>query len=133
AFVLLALLAATLAIPEARSALFRVLHIGGEEIQLVEQLPEVGAQPQLDVVLGRRVSLEQARREAGFHVRELAEKPDRVYLGQRRTVWFVYGTLQHVRLLVAQTNRLAIDSRFIYKVVGQGTQVSEVSVHGARG
>ena len=39
--VLLAALAATLAIPDPRSALFRVLHIGGERIELVDELPDI--------------------------------------------------------------------------------------------
>ena len=57
----LAALAATLAIPDARSALLRVLHIGGARIEFVEELPAVTPSPpelDLDLVLGRRVTLE---------------------------------------------------------------------------
>jgi hypothetical protein len=134
AFVLLAVTAATLAVPAARSALFRVLHIGGEEIQLVDDLPEVEAQPDLGYVLGQRVSLGRARREAGFDLRELDEAPDRVYLGEHRTVWFLYGAPQRVHLLVAQTRLETLDRAFILKkLVPSSTIVREVSVDGARG
>jgi hypothetical protein len=134
AFVLLAVTAATLAVPAARSALFRVLHIGGEEIQLVDDLPEVEAQPDLGYVLGQRVSLGRARREAGFDLRELDEAPDRVYLGEHRTVWFLYGSPERVHLLVAQTRLETLDHAFILKkLVPSSTSVHEVSVGGARG
>ena len=134
AFVLLAVTAATLAVPAARSALFRVLHIGGEEIQLVDDLPEVEAQPDLGYVLGQRVSLGRARREAGFDLRELDKAPDRVYLGEHRTVWFLYGSPERVHLLVAQTRLETLDHAFILKkLVPSSTSVHEVSVGGARG
>jgi hypothetical protein len=134
AFVVLAGLAATLAVPAARSALFRVLHIGGEEIQLVDQLPEVEAQPDLGYVLGQRVSIARARHEAGFDLRELAETPDRVYLGEHGTVWFLYGSPERVHLLVAQTELESLDRAFILKkLVPSSTEVRSVSVEGARG
>jgi hypothetical protein len=133
----LAALAATLAIPDARSALLRVLHIGGARIEFVEELPAVTPAPpelDLDLVLGRRVTLEQARRATGFDLRELDAAPDRVYLGSRGTVWFVYGTPQRVRLLVAQTPGFEVDEAFILKkLVAAGTRVENVSVAGERG
>jgi hypothetical protein len=134
AFVLVAVVAATLAIPDARSALFRVLHIGDEEIELVDELPQVPAQPDLRSALGRRVSLAMAQREAGFRLRRLDEPPDRVYLGDRGTVWFLYGTPARVRLLLAQTRRLRVDPPLLFKKVAQGdTRVEEVSVDGSEG
>jgi hypothetical protein len=137
AVVALAALAATLAIPDARSALFRVLHIGGEQIELVDELPPVPPQPaeiDLDLALGTRATLEQARRQAGFDLRELDTEPDRVYLGGRGTVWFLYGTPQNVRLLIAQTPRVTIDEPFILKkLVASGTPVEQLSIGGARG
>ncbi|MBM2822130.1 MAG: hypothetical protein HW413_876 [Thermoleophilia bacterium] len=133
----LAALAATLAIPDARSALLRVLHIGGARIEFVEELPAVTPAPpelDLDLVLGRRVTLEQARRATSFDLRELDAAPDRVYLGSRGTVWFLYGTPQRVRLLVAQTPGLEVDEAFILKkLVAAGTRVENVSVVGERG
>jgi hypothetical protein len=133
AFVIIAALAATLAIPDARSALFRVLHIGGEEIQFVDELPQVESDAGLPYRLGRNVSLAAARQQADFTLRELDEGPDGVYLGEHGTVWFLYGTPERVRLLVAQTAELDLDSRFMFKLVSPDTRVSEVSVGGARG
>jgi hypothetical protein len=134
---LLAALVATLAIPDARSALLRILRIGGEQIELVDALPEVTpAQAELDLELslGMRATIEQARREAGFDVRELETQPDRVYLGDRGTVWFLYGTPSSVRLLVAQTPLHSVDEfLFLKKLASPETMVEEVDVDGARG
>jgi len=130
----LALIGATLAIPDARSALFRILNIGGERIQLVDELPEVDLAEDLESSLGERVTLAEARARSGIELRELEVAPDRVYLGERGTVWFLYGTPENVRLLVAQTPRLSVDEPAILKKLsGAGTQIEEVSVNGAPG
>jgi len=132
-----AALAATLAIPEARSALLRVLRIGGERIELVDELPAVILAPaelDLEFALGVRVTLEEARRTSGFDLRELDEAPDRVYLGSRGTVWFLYGTPERVHLLMAQTPRHSFAQDFILKkLAGAGTQVEHVDVGGSPG
>lgn len=135
AVVVLAALAATLAIPDARSALFRVLHIGGERIELVDDLPDVSSTGlDLDVVLGRLVTLEEARRNAGFDIRELDEAPNRVYLGERGTVWLLYGTPERIRLLVAQTPLLFVEESLILKkLAGPGTQIEQVALDGSTG
>ena len=137
AVAVIATLAAILAIPEARSALFRVLRIGGERIELVDQLPAVTpAPPELDLefVLGVRVTLEEGRRTSGFDLRKLDETPDRVYRGARGTVWFLYGTPERVRLLVAQTPLHTVAEDFILKkFAGPGTQVEHVVVGGSTG
>ena len=134
AFALLALLAATLAIPDARSALFRVLHIGGEEIQFVDELPQVSPGYGIDVTLGREVTLDAARRESRVRLRMLDEKPDRVYVDFNRTVWFLYGTPEHVRLLLAQTPKVRLDEVLMFKkIAAGGTKVEGVSVGGAQG
>ena len=128
-----AALLATLAIPDARSALLRILHLGGAQIELVDELPPVPAEPiELDILLGDRTTLELARRDAGFELRELDEAPDRVSIGDHGTVWFLYGSLRNVRLLVAQTPRFGIDQDFILKkLVAAGTTVEEIEVDGA--
>jgi hypothetical protein len=55
-----------------------------------------------------------------------------VYLGDRGTVWFLYGEPDATRLLVAQTPRAAIDEPFILKkLVQSGTSVEQASVRGA--
>jgi hypothetical protein len=130
--VLLVGLAAVLAVPDARSALLRVLHLGGERIELVDELPP--APSGLDeTALGEQVTLAEARRRAGFPLRELPAPPDRVYLlGTRPTVWYVYGPPGDVRLLVSQTPRLVVDRDLIAKKsVGPGTQLGETDVDGS--
>lgn len=135
AILALAALGAALAVPEARSALFRVLHIGSERIELVDELPPVEESGLGTSFLGEQVSLDEARRRAGFRLRELEEPPDRVYLdGERPTVWFLYGAPREARLLVAQVPRLLVDERlFLKKLATPETSVEEVSISGARG
>jgi hypothetical protein len=134
ALVLLAALLATLAIPDARSALFRALHIGGASIEVGDELPEVPAEPDLELTLGQRVTLAEATRDAGFDVRRLDEEPDAVYLGDRGTVWLLYGSPQRPRLLLAQTPFHSVDQELLLKkVAAAGTTVELVAVDGARG
>jgi hypothetical protein len=134
AVVALAALTATLAVPDARAALLRFLHIGGERIELVDELPEITTQPDLELALGEQVTLEEAEQRSDFDLRQLDEDPDRVYLGDRGTVWFLYGTPERIRLLVGQTPRLTVDEPAILKKLsGAGTAVEEVGVNGARG
>ena len=134
AFAVLAVAAllAALAIPDARSALARFLQIGGDRIQLVERLPKVPmTQPELELTLGERVSLDDARERASFPLLELDEQPDAVFLGERGTVWFLYGTSDAARLLVAQTPEVAIDEPFVLKkLVEAGTTVERATVRG---
>jgi hypothetical protein len=130
--VVLVALAAVLAVPDARSALLRVLHLGGERIELVDELPP--APSELDeTALGEQVTLAEARRRAGFPLRELPAPPDRVYLlGTRPTVWYVYGPPGDVRLLVSQTPRLVVDRDLIAKKsVAPGTSLGETDVDGS--
>jgi hypothetical protein len=134
ALVVVAALAATLAIPDARSALFRFLSIGGERIELVDSLPEVPAQEDLELALGERVSLEEARRASSFPLRELDKPPDRVYLGERGTVWFLYGSPERVRLLVAQSSLLPPgEDVLLKKLASPETRVERVEVDGSPG
>jgi hypothetical protein len=135
ALVLVAALAAALASPDARSAFLRILHIGGERIELVEELPPiVPSPPELDIelTLGERVSLGEARRRARYDLLELDRPPDRVYLGPRDTVWFLYGRPDAVRLLVGQTPEVTVDEPFILKkLAGAGTRIETTAVRGA--
>ena len=136
AAVLVAALLAVLAIPDARSALLRFFHIGAARIEVVDELPTVAPEPpelDLETALGERVSLAQARRLAGFDLLELEKRPDRVYLGPRGTVWFLYGRPDAVRLLVAQTPRLRLDEPFILKkLAGAGASVETTRVRDNR-
>jgi hypothetical protein len=132
---LAAALLATLAIPDARSALLRFLQIGGVRIELVDDLPAVApSEAELELTLGQRVSLDEARFRAGFDLLELETEPDRVYLGERGTVWLLYGTPSAVRLLVAQVPDVGIDEpSLVKKLAAAGTSVDEVDVRGQRG
>jgi hypothetical protein len=134
AVLVLAAMGATLAIPDARSAFLRIFDIGGERIEVVDDLPEVPVRTALEGTLGERVTLEEARRESGLELRGLDADPDRVYLGERGTVWFLYGTPGRPRLLLAQTARLVADEPALAKKLAeQGTSVELVDVDGARG
>ena len=134
AAVLVAVLLAALAIPDARSALARFFHIGAARIEVVDELPAVEPQPpelDLELALGERVSLAEARRRAGYDLLELDEAPDRVYLGPRDSVWFLYGRPDAVRLLVAQTPKLSLDEDFILKkLAAAGHEVEPATVRG---
>jgi hypothetical protein len=134
AVALLAALTATLAIPDARSALFRFLTIGGERIELVDELPAVPVEHDLELTLGNQVTLEEARRRSEFGVRELETDPDRVYLGDRGTVWFLYGSPASPRLLLAQTPLAFLDEQLILKkLASPETSVEQVDVDGSPG
>ena len=134
AVVVLAALAATLAIPDARAALFRWLSIGGERIELVDELPEIPAQDDLELALGEPVTLEEARRRSVLPLRELEMAPDRVYDSGQGTIWFLYGTPERPRLLVAQSSLLPpLHEILLKKLVTAETRVERVDVHGSPG
>ncbi|MBA3375334.1 MAG: hypothetical protein H0U00_05905 [Actinobacteria bacterium] len=134
AVVALAALGATLAIPDARAALLRLLSIGGERIELVDELPEVPLQDDLEVALGQRVTFEEARQRSTFALRELEKPPDRVYVGGQGTVWFLYGTPERVRLLVAQSSLVPpVEGILLKKLVAPETRVERVDVRGSPG
>ena len=128
----LAALVASLAIPDARSALLRFLQIGGARIELVDELPVVSPSPaELELMLGQRVSIDEARSSASFELLELDDEPDAVYLGDRGSVWFLYGRPDAARLLVAQTPELEVDEPFILKkLAASGTSVEPLTVRG---
>ena len=134
ALALVAAVGATLAIPPARSAFLRILHIGGEEIRIVDELPPVEPQLNLEVALGPRVTLAEAQRRFPSRLRALDEKPDAVYFSaQTRTVWFLYGTPEHVRLLLAQTPGSVDRGIALKKMAAEGTRFEYVDVGGAQG
>lgn len=130
----IALLGATLAIPEARSAFLRIFDIGGERIEIVDELPEIPVVRELERTLGERVTLAEAARRSDLELRGLEQAPDRVYLGARGTVWFLYGTPERPRLLLSQTPLLDVDGPALQKkLADMGTTVELVDVDGADG
>jgi hypothetical protein len=100
----------------------------------VEELPPVTPADSLEF-LGEQVSLEEARRRAGFEPLQLegAGPPDAVYVKEPGMISFVYGRDLDVRLILSQVNG-AIDRGFVFKKVGAGgTLVEELTVDGGRG
>jgi hypothetical protein len=133
--VLVAAAAATLALsPGARSAFLEWLGIRGAVVVRVDELPPVTPSQSLEH-LGEQVSLEEARRRAGFELLELegAGAPDAVYVNEPGMVSFVYGRDLDVRLILSQIHG-ALEEGFLFKKVGAGgTLVDEVTVDGGRG
>ncbi len=137
ALALVAALAATLAIPQARSAFLRIFHVGGEEIQIVEKLPPL--RPVANFDLGERLSLADARRRVGFKVLVPEEEPDAVYLRDYASsgvlggeVTLLYGTPQEVKLLMTERHA-DLDFRLVKKIAEPGTRIDFVQVRGANG
>ena len=119
--------AVAFAVPTARSAILRFLHLRGVRIELVDRLPEVRTAGPLD--LGIQISLDDAERTAGFRplTSTLLGRPDRV-TWDGAMVWFVYGD---VRLLVSQflgTEHLDL----VKKLVEPRTMITPVSIGGRR-
>jgi hypothetical protein len=127
----LAIVAGVMAVPQARSAILDFFGIGGVTVVQVDELPQVDAPP-LD--LGRRVSLDEAERQAGFEVLEPElDDPDAVYVRQGPTgvqVGFRWGPETRPRLLLTQ-HRGRVGLEFARKVVGEGTRVEQLEVDGS--
>ena len=126
-------LAATLAVPGARSAFLELFHLKGATVQVVEVLPPVVPSTSLDG-LGERVSLAEARRRAGFDLvePEALGEPDAVRAGDGGMVSFVYGEGLDVRMIFSQA-RGRTEPVFLKKLAGGGTVVRQVTVSGERG
>jgi hypothetical protein len=123
---------AVLAVPPARTAILDWFGFGGVEIRRVTELPEVPADGRL--VLGERVSLEEARRRAQHPVLLPAAsgEPDAVFLDTSfpgRPVALVYGPAARPRLLVLQFSAAPL----IEKALRFETTVEEVTVDGRPG
>jgi hypothetical protein len=130
AVVLVAALGVLAFSPGARTAFLELFDIRGASVSRVEQLPEVEPIEREDL-LGVRVPLATARRQAGFELAGLGE-PDAVYLRGDGLVTFVYGSIERPRLLLSQVRGSVWDG-FVKKVSGLGTSIEEVEVAGERG
>jgi hypothetical protein len=121
-------LAVAFAVPPARSAILRFLHLQGVRIELADELPQVRASGATD--LGYAVPLADAERTAGFRplTSALLGTPDGVTF-DGEMLWFRYG---RVRLLVSQF-RGSERAELIKKVVEPDTQIYPVSIRGRRG
>ena len=118
------LLGATLAIPDARSALLpRPLDRRRADRARRRAARGRGRPDDLELTLGERVTLDEAQASAATsRCASSTGEPDRVYVGERGTVWFLYGTPEDVRLLVAQTPLLdaSTSPALLKKLVGRG-------------
>jgi hypothetical protein len=117
-------LGAALAVPSARTALLDLLGLHGVHVVRVDELPVVPANGELD--LGRRVTLDEARRRAPWLL-ETDARPDRVYLDSSlpgAKVTFLWGTPSKPRLLLTEFNGRA----YITKLIEPGTTVERVDV-----
>ena len=137
--------AALAASPGARDSILEWLGLRGVRVQRVPALPKVELGSGLD--LGRRVTLEQARRRVRFAVvvPSLAgfKRPDEVFLSDELPggqVSFVYGprpglpraTETGAGLVISQFAG-RVPTRLIGKLAGPGTTVERVSVNGESG
>jgi hypothetical protein len=128
--VLVAALAGVLALsPGARSAFLEIFRLEGARVELVDELPDVAAQPGVD--LGERVGREEAERRVGFALLDLGE-PDAVYVLDDRMASLVYGEPERPRLVLSQL-RGSVWEGFVKKAGGGGTTVEEVTVDGGDG
>jgi hypothetical protein len=125
AAVLGAAVVAGLAIPQARSAILRVFGVGAVRVQYVDKLPAVIPGGPLD--LGPEISAE----DAPFRLLEspLLGTPDGLF-ASGNVVTQLYGSPDHVRLLVTQIGGRALRPDVVKKVVGTTTNTDFVSIAG---
>jgi len=120
------------AVPQARSAILRLLGLRGVEIELVDRLPEVRLTRELGI--GREVSAAEARRLLRYPLprSELLGEPDAVHLTGLR-VTYLYGTPERVRLLLTVLPGAAAAPGLVKKVASPRTRIEAVSVDGRPG
>ena len=132
--VLVAVVAATLAVPQARSAILRALGIGNVRVELVEDLPPTAPRSDLSL-LGIPVSLDQAREAFPYPLVELDPDlgdPDEVRVGyEPDRVSFVWLGDDDVRLLVSQLAGMYGGAKYV-KVAGGATALEELTIDGHR-
>lgn len=131
--VLAVAIAATFAVPSARTAILRWLGLEHVRVVEVEHLPPTRKLSQAD--LGRKTTLARAAAEAGFAPLTLPRRPDAVYVvrtdGSVRMT-LVYGSVAHPRLLLSEFRGVGV-TKFVQKLVGSGTKVENVRVGRAPG
>jgi hypothetical protein len=126
-------IAAAFAVPPARTAILRWLGLSHVRVVHVETLPPTRRLTEAD--LGTKTTLAAAERRLGFHMLQLRERPDAVYVftgyGSVRAT-LVYGSVANPRLLVSEFRGVG-PTRYIQKLVGQGARVERVQVRGRPG
>ncbi len=121
-------LAVGLAVPDARTAIFRLFHVGSVNISFVERLPQV--QPARPLDLGEPISPTEA--PVRLLHSELLGAPDSVYRSGD-IVTLLYGTPERVRLLVTQIPASGFTPDVGKKLAATGTRVEFVEIAGSPG
>jgi hypothetical protein len=132
--VLVAVVAATLAVPQARSAILRALGIGNVRVELVEDLPPTAPRSDLSL-LGVPVSLDEARDGFPYELVSLDAElgaPDEIRLGDfPARVSYVWFGDDDVRLLVSQLAGAYGGAKYV-KLAGGATALEELTIDGRR-
>ncbi len=132
ATLLVALVSAVLAVPDARSHVLHWFGIGGVRVHVVDRLPPVAEGKPL--AIGARVSLNEARARVGFRILVPGGdvgSPDRVYFGRFAVdeVTLLYGRPDHVRLLLTETEG-RLNTAFAAKFVQGGARIRILTIGG---
>jgi hypothetical protein len=136
--VLAVAIGAVMAVPQTRAAILRFFHLRGVTIERVKEIPTVPLQRDFNKLLvGEKVTLDEARRRAAFNVAEpkALGEPDGVYFQETPPggmVSFVYGTLEHPRALVTEF-RATVNEDVIFKKTAGNTNIEAVKIDGGRG
>lgn len=130
--VLAVAIGAVMAVPQTRAAILRFFHLRGVTIERVNELPTVPIQRHFNkLFVGEKVSLDEARRRADFKVvvpKALGD-PDGIYFQDTPPggmVSFVYGTLEHPRVLFTEFRARVHD--VIFKKAAVGTRIESVRI-----
>ena len=122
------MLAATLAVPQARSAILRALGIGSVRVELVDDLPPAAPRSDLSL-LGVPVSLDEARERFPYPLVALDPdlgSPDEVRVGDDPArVSYVWADDEGVRLLVSQLAGMYGGAKYV-KIAGGTTTLEEL-------
>jgi hypothetical protein len=124
AIVVVTAIAAAFAVPQSRSAILDWLGLRNVSVVRVDKLPAVPANGGLD--LGRRVSLDEAKRRAPW-LRVPDSDPDSVWLSESLPggkVSLLWGTPSNVRLLLTEFTGRA----YVEKIIDGDTQVESVNI-----
>jgi hypothetical protein len=116
------------AVPPARTAILRFLHLGGVTIERVEQLPPA-QERSLRKALGLRVTPAEARVRLGFRPL-LPPQPPQLY-ARDRTLSLL---LDRPRVALLTEVQSSVDvGLLVKKVAAAATRIEPVSIDGARG
>jgi hypothetical protein len=129
---LLVVVAAVMAVPQARSQILDWLGIGSVTIRYVDDLPKAEKMTE-DLGLGERMGLSDVRQQVAFRVRvpriEGLQDPDVYFRPAASQVSLLYGSQEEPRLLISQI----LATGALQKLLNSGTDVERVSVDGALG